>query len=222
MRRRLARTEGVDRTSRLALSIGVFASVVLTAVAPTPAAIAQESPLPRWTEPDGTASWHFHEDFPDEYRDAVRRAAQTWNEADTAFQLVEGPPPEGIPDHCNAIRWVDIAAIAWVKQCPDGPGFLMEFDPDQAWTDGVAVTVPGPDGPVEACVEACGLDVQSVATHEFGHVAGLGHHDFLGAGCAAAAHRWATMCEGGSPLGTAWWRSLEAPDLAGLHALHGS
>jgi hypothetical protein len=62
------------------------------------------------------------------------------------------------------------------------------------------------DGPR---VEAGGIDLQGIATHEYGHALGLGHSSVAGA----------TMATGTSPIDM---RSIEPDDVAGVQSIYGA
>lgn len=80
-------------------------------------------------------------------------------------------------------------------EIPAGDGWRIRYYSVWTWEDG-----PGPEA---------GVDLQGVATHEYGHALGLGHSTVAGA----------TMAAGTSPLDM---RSIEADDVAGIQAVYGA
>ena len=79
-------------------------------------------------------------------------------------------------------------------ETPAGDGWRIRYYSVWNWVDG-----PGPEA---------GIDLQGIATHEYGHALGLGHSSVAGA----------TMAAGTSPLDM---RSIEADDIAGIQAVYG-
>ena len=106
----------------------------------------------------------------------------------------------------NEVRWAaidgagDILATASVCRnvaTKEIAGFVLTFDTDEDWSIGGSETT---------------FDVQNVATHEFGHVAGLGHVNAPKDGCLTA-YRFADE-------GETQKRSLGLGDKLGLSALY--
>ena len=77
-------------------------------------------------------------------------------------------------------------------------GWRIRYYGDWTWDDGPGVAIGG-------------VDLQSVATHEYGHALGLGHSS------AAGATMLPTIT-----LGSTVARSIEADDIAGLQAIYGA
>ena len=81
---------------------------------------------------------------------------------------------------------------------PISNGWTMKFCEEWVWSDDTTAPIAGR------------IDIQGVATHEFGHCTGLGH----------SADNSATMV-GGTANGYPK-RSIEADDIAGLHCIYGA
>jgi hypothetical protein len=80
-------------------------------------------------------------------------------------------------------------------ETPTGDGWRIRYYGVWTWQDG-----PGP--------EAGGVDLQGIATHEYGHALGLGHSTVPGS----------TMAAGTSPIEM---RSIEPDDVSGIQAIYG-
>ena len=124
------------------------------------------------------------------------------------FEPIDAYGHVGETAHCRAI---------------DGSGaskFLVNFDKDEAlWYRGSNTKVPRQSGP-DFDVAHSDLDLQSVATHEFGHAAGQQKHwdppgdegaGRGGARCSQYDSKRETMCAW-ITRGTSWQRSLGPHD----------
>jgi hypothetical protein len=143
--------------------------------------------------------------------DALEAAVGTWdsfistrsfnrNDATTQLNPCSGQP--------NVIEWGEIdgeggtAAFASVCRNPatkEIAGFLIRFDSEEPWSTTGA---------------AAALDVEGVASHEFGHAAGLGHVNSARDGCLTMYYLVA--------LGETQKRTLGLGDKLGMHVLYGS
>jgi len=113
----------------------------------------------------------------------------------------------GVQNYENAITFGDyptagVIAVTTVWYNPATKAiveFDIMFDTDWTWGD--------------ATVDATKMDLENIATHEFGHSVGLA--DVYDSACSAV-----TMY-GYSNYGEAQKRTLELPDITGLQKLYG-
>jgi hypothetical protein len=127
-----------------------------------------------WTS--GSASWAYNpagkSDGLSGDSQAMQAGAQVWNNAGANFQFVGGSTTTAGTGACsgggldgqNTVGWKAQSGSILAVTCTwhlNGVAqeFDMEFDPQWNWTTGSPIQV----------------DLQSVAAHEFGHAAGLGH-----------------------------------------------
>jgi len=139
-------------------------------------------------------------------------SAETWDEATTKELManaytIDESAAYGVQDYKNAMVFGDyptrgVIAVTSVWYNPATKS-IVEFDImfDTDWTWGNA------DG------DATKMDLQNIATHEFGH--GVGLADVYESACSAA-----TMY-GYSDYGETQKRTLELPDITGLQKLYG-
>ena len=106
---------------------------------------------------------------------AMQAAGSTWGQQGATFQFMGGGPSSSGTGACggggtngsNTVGWGNQSGAVLAVTCSwfaNGPTpraaieFDMQFDPDWNWSTG-----------------GSGVDLQSVALHEFGHAAGLNH-----------------------------------------------
>ncbi|MFH0832912.1 MAG: matrixin family metalloprotease [Candidatus Aenigmatarchaeota archaeon] len=141
----------------------------------------------------------------------VYNSAETWDAA-TSKELMNGYTIDstatyGVQNYVNAITFGNyptpgVIAVTTVWYNPTTKTiveFDMMFDTDWTWGD--------------AAIDAKKMDLQNIATHELGHVVGLG--DVYDSACSAA-----TMY-GYSWYGDVGKRDLAQPDITGLQKLYG-
>lgn len=136
---------------------------------------------------------------------ALAAATATWNHAGADFQFADGSATSagtgachGTTDGRNTVGWsAQPDAVLAITCAWYGGGaateFDMEFDPAWEWTTAAPMR----------------FDLQSVATHEFGHALGLAHSP-LGGTVMYASYAAGTDV-----------RSLTADDIAAVVALYG-
>ncbi len=143
---------------------------------------------------------------------AVFDSAETWDAA-TSKELMnnvfttDGTVAYGIQDYKNAIAFgnyptsgvIAVTAVWYSRTTGRIVEFDMMFDTDYLWGD--------------ATIDPAKMDLQNIATHEFGHAVGLA--DVYQSTCSAV-----TMY-GYSDYGDVQKRTLEAPDITGLRTLYG-
>ncbi|MDZ7729114.1 MAG: matrixin family metalloprotease [Dehalococcoidia bacterium] len=105
----------------------------------------------------------------------------------------------GSRDDNNTVGWASRSGSTLAVTCTWYSGstaieFDMEFDPGWSWTTGGSTQI----------------DLQSVATHEFGHALGLGHTS------VSSAVMYASYSAGSVK------RTLHSDDVAGVEAIYGS
>lgn len=143
--------------------------------------------------------------------DAVFNSAETWD-GETGKELMNGYTVDpaatyGDQNYINAITFGNyptegVIAVTTVWYNPATKAiveFDMMFDTDWTWGD--------------ATVDSSKMDLQNIATHEFGHGVGLG--DVYDSVCSEV-----TMY-GYSNYGEIDKRTLEPPDITGIQKLYG-
>ena len=140
---------------------------------------------------------------------AIQAGASAWGNAGADFSFSGGGSYQSTARPCdlqavpepNVVGWnqqshnvLAIACLRWESSTGEAQSFGIEFSPQWNWTTGLNVNI----------------DLQSVATHEFGHAAGLGHTD------VHAAVMYATYSAGQMK------RTLHQDDIDGLVAIYGS
>ncbi len=140
---------------------------------------------------------------------AMQAAASTWGQQGVTFQFTGGAPSSAGTGACggggtngsNTVGWstqsgsVLAVTCSWFgTQGTPRPAieFDMQFDPGWSWTTGGTT----------------GVDLQSVALHEFGHAAGLNHS------ASASAVMFASYTSGTIK------RTPTSDDIAGLGAIY--
>jgi len=168
----------------------------------------------RWPE---TVTYVINPTNPQELRerfvtDAISTAAETWDAA-TSGELTNNnytlgySAVYGVYDGKNAIVFgnyptsgvIAVTSIWYNRITNTIVEFDMMFDTDWTWGD--------------ASSDSSKMDLQNIATHEFGHAVGLG--DLYQSACSAV-----TMY-GYSNYGDIEKRSLAQPDITGLRSLYG-
>lgn len=145
--------------------------------------------------------------------EAVFKAAEEWDFWTSAELMndaytIDYTVTYGTQDYVNAIAFGDypsegVIAVTTVWYNPATKTiveFDVMFDTDWVWGD--------------ATVDSSVMDLQNIATHEFGH--GIGLDDVYEAECSAV-----TMY-GYSDYGETQKRTLEQPDITGLQTLYGA
>ena len=143
---------------------------------------------------------------------AVSTSAETWDGA-TSQELMNdvysyGEVAYGVQDYTNAIAFGNyptegVIAVTTVWYNPATKKiveFDIMFDTDWVWGDATNPETPG------------AMDLQNIATHEFGH--GVGLNDVYQTDCSLV-----TMY-GYSDYGETQKRTLEPPDIKGLLTLY--
>jgi len=143
---------------------------------------------------------------------AIFNSAETWDAATSKDLMsndytIDYTATYGVQDYKNAISFGDyptdgVIAVTTVWYNPATKAiveFDIMFDTDWTWGD--------------ATVSSTVMDLQNIATHEFGHGVGLG--DVYEDACSAV-----TMY-GYSDYGETQKRTLEPPDVTGLQTLYG-
>lgn len=142
---------------------------------------------------------------------AMTAGAAVWNTAGSNFSFTGGFASGagtgacgGGTDGSNTVGWAaqsgSVLAVTCTWYNSGGGGFAsavefdMQFDPDWTWTTGLPITI----------------DLQSVATHEFGHALGLNHSG------SGAAVMYASYGSGSDK------RSLTADDISGVQFIYGT
>jgi len=143
---------------------------------------------------------------------AIVNAAETWD-ASTSKPLmndvytIDYTATYGVQDYINAITFGNyptegVIAVTTVWYNPATKAiveFDLMFDSDWTWGD--------------ATIDNTKMDLQNIATHEFGHAIGL--NDVYDSACSEV-----TMY-GYSDYGETKKRTLEQPDITGLQTLYG-
>ena len=144
---------------------------------------------------------------------AIFNAAETWDAA-TSKELMsdsyflDNSAQYGVQDYKNSITFgnyptegvIAVTTVWYNSRTREIVEFDMMFDTDWDWGD--------------ATLDPSKMDLQNIATHEFGHAVGLA--DVYQDACSAV-----TMY-GYSDYGEIQKRTLEQPDITGLQALYGA
>ncbi|MBA4181355.1 MAG: hypothetical protein C0506_12260 [Anaerolinea sp.] len=142
---------------------------------------------------------------------AVSAGASAWNGAGSNFSFTGGFASGagtgacgGGTDGANTVGWAaqsgSVLAVTCTWYNSGGGGFAsavefdMQIDPDWSWTTGSPISI----------------DLQSVATHEFGHALGLNHS------ASGSAVMYASYGSGSDK------RALTGDDIAGIQAIYGT
>lgn len=165
--------------------------------------------------PSHSATWGYNPaDKPDGLSGddaAIAAGAQTWNSSPASFVFSHsGATPAGTGacsggglDGLNTVGWRGQSGTVLAVTCTwfttstqpfTVVEFDMEFDPRWEWSTGTPMQ----------------FDVQSVATHEFGHALGLGHSQL------GSAVMYATYAQGADK------RALTQDDIDGAVAIYGT
>jgi hypothetical protein len=148
---------------------------------------------------------------------AVTNSAETWD-ASTSKELfknytecpVDNTTTYGVQDYKNAVTFgnystegvIAVTTVWYNPATKEIVEFDMMFDTDWTWGDATNPETPNV------------MDLQNIATHEFGHAVGL--NDVYDSACSEV-----TMY-GYSNYGEVKKRTLEQPDITGLQTLYGA
>lgn len=154
-------------------------------------------------KPDGLANDH----------QVMQASAEAWNRAGADFAFTGGGTTSATPGACyygagggdalddqNTIGWAPLGGNVLARACTywglddETDEVDMEFSTTKCWTTGSPI----------------GIDLQSVATHEFGHAAGLDHS------FDSSAVMYASYSSGSNK------RQLRPDDLAGIVGIYGA
>ncbi|MGH3716113.1 MAG: hypothetical protein ACRDT4_22020 [Micromonosporaceae bacterium] len=227
------------------LTVLVLISLLVIAGAAQPAAAHSVSLYIPWkwsTAGENTIDWYFKSDFPGgSHRDRVLNGASQWNQRGGAAEpnfinAGQRTNPGNADNPCgnslNGAFWRNLdlygpSVLGVAIVCVDGFGnitrFTINFDSDQNWYTG---TGDADDGFLNLCpFGTCEKDLWSVASHEWGHIAGFlrgpnddGHYDSGDPVCENNSSQH-TMCPVYSP-GTERMRSLETHDIHTFEAAY--
>lgn len=167
----------------------------------------------RWSSNSATYVYSFY--LPNEFKSGTDRGAYRWTKVKRSSWtwIKDARSPNWI--HYGSIdgpgNAVGVTRICGpMSSCPPRAGepiayFWIKYDSSENWYTGTDIPASHQ------------VDLESVATHEFGHALGLGHTQSIY--CAGSYSTWATMCPS-ALLGTAAKRSLEDDDKNGVSALY--
>lgn len=179
----------------------------------------------------GCTTWRTHEEFPDEYLEALQRSFETWNEVSGSYfqafyagssdQFGAAYDCEGGTENQNVVSYLtewpssvagsDVVALTSVVYITDKGEILdadIRMNADHfIWQD---ITKVSQDRRI--------VDVQNILTHEVGHFLGLEHstdENYVGSGEARDATMWSH-----TNMNEIKRRVLSDDDKAGVRAIY--
>lgn len=178
----------------------------------------------KWLANSDPKYW-FNDSLPDsaDFRQRVRDASNSWNaQGGTGAPDFLSQTVTSLGRDCsvgrNMIEFANLAAgvAADTPSCwyttglANYYGFSIRFNSDMTWYTGTGTPPAGQ------------IDLQSIATHEFGHATGFGSDyapdHFPVSECPTSSTTLYTMCPS-YPTATIRWRTLEVHD---IHTLEGA
>jgi hypothetical protein len=180
-------------------------------------------PADYWGGAHPDVAYHFTQEVPTAHAGSIKRGIEAWDSVAMDITLTQGvkranSSVDFVCPNNNEIHYENIgtSASGAVMVCEGASGNIVSFemgiDKRAYWytgSDPAGISPPACGGTGQP---ACQLDLQSIATHEGGHVLGIDHLDGVTGTCPARGDA-ATMClANGVSWGETFTRTLEDHD----------